>query len=253
MPPVPRVKVNPNGGFCRDTFDRGEDGWRARLCQALGTTSYAFASHVFEQLSVGPRDQTPEETAERINTGLAFIAHQKPRNEIETAILVQFWITHLAAVSQTQFASRADLIPKLEAHGGMAVKFGNLAVRQIEALAKLRGGGKQEVTVTHVHQHVYVADGGQAVVGNVTGGGGGDPRNLTQSHAPALGHAIGPEVRRENPERQALPRAGHSRQGAVSDARRPGRRSKGRKERRVAPWSPDGGDESGPPATRRDE
>ena len=39
--------------------------------------------------------------------------------------------------------------------------------------ARIRRGGKQTVRVVHVHQHVAVAEGGQAVVagGNVKGGG----------------------------------------------------------------------------------
>ena len=42
----------------------------------------------------------------------------------------------------------------------------------VMALDRIRRGGKQTVKVVHVHQHVAVADGGQAVVagGNVKGG-----------------------------------------------------------------------------------
>ena len=42
-------------------------------------------------------------------------------------------------------------------------------VAQMEALRKHRNGGKQTVTV----QHVNVAEGGQAIVGNVETGGEG--------------------------------------------------------------------------------
>jgi len=40
---------------------------------------------------------------------------------------------------------------------------------QMEALKKYRTGGQQKVTVEHVH----VNEGGQAIVGNVSQGGGG--------------------------------------------------------------------------------
>ncbi len=41
------------------------------------------------------------------------------------------------------------------------------------AFDRIRRGGKQTVKVVHVHQHVAVKDGGQAVIagGNVKGGG----------------------------------------------------------------------------------
>jgi hypothetical protein len=52
---------------------------------------------------------------------------------------------------------------------GLGLQFQGVLVRQIEALAKLRNGGQQRVTVEHVHVH----QGGQAVIGNVHGGGRG--------------------------------------------------------------------------------
>jgi hypothetical protein len=55
----------------------------------------------------------------------------------------------------------------------------------VAALAKLRGGEQQQVTV--VHQHVQVAGGNVAVAGQITreGGadGGGATRNGDQPHA----------------------------------------------------------------------
>ena len=41
---------------------------------------------------------------------------------------------------------------------------------QVETLKKYRTGGQQKVTVEHVH----VGEGGQAIVGNVNQGGGGN-------------------------------------------------------------------------------
>jgi hypothetical protein len=48
----------------------------------------------------------------------------------------------------------------------------------LEALNKHRGKGAQKVTVEHVHVH----EGGQAIVGNVTPGGGGHTKTEEQSH-----------------------------------------------------------------------
>ncbi len=43
---------------------------------------------------------------------------------------------------------------------------------QMEALRKYRNGGEQKVTVEHVNVH----EGGQAIVGNVQGGGGANDK-----------------------------------------------------------------------------
>jgi hypothetical protein len=44
---------------------------------------------------------------------------------------------------------------------------------QLETLKRYRTGGEQKVTVEHVHIHT----GGQAIVGNVSTGGGDDQKN----------------------------------------------------------------------------
>jgi hypothetical protein len=62
------------------------------------------------------------------------------------------------------------------------------------------GKGQQKVTVEHVHVH----EGGQAIVGNVEGGG---RRVKTENQPHALGYAPGQTLRSTNAEREALPLA----------------------------------------------
>jgi hypothetical protein len=77
---------------------------------------------------------------------------------------------------------------------------------QAEALKRYRSGGEQKMTV----QHVHVADGGQAIVGNVnapTQGVGARKKIEVQPHA--LGYAPGVAMPRQiEAEREALPIAG---------------------------------------------
>jgi hypothetical protein len=69
---------------------------------------------------------------------------------------------------------------------------------QVEALANLRRGSKQKMTVEHVHVH----PGGQAIVGSVTTGGEREQiGNERQPHAIASDQAMWST----NPERQAVP------------------------------------------------
>ena len=54
----------------------------------------------------------------------------------------------------------------------------------VEALSRLRGGGKQTVEVKHVYinGNAVVGDGNQALFGNDRGGGGGGYENVAQCY-----------------------------------------------------------------------
>ena len=71
-----------------------------------------------------------------------------------------------------------------------------------ERLAREASKGQQKVIVEHVH----VYQGGQAIVGNVTTGGSAKNTEV-QPHA--IGYAQSSEMRCENPNREAVPIAGH--------------------------------------------
>ena len=68
----------------------------------------------------------------------------------------------------------------------------------LEALNRHRGKGQQKVTVEHVHVH----SGGQAIVGNVEGGG---VRTKSENQPHALGYAPGQTLRSESAERETVP------------------------------------------------
>ena len=76
---------------------------------------------------------------------------------------------------------------------------------QMSALKEYRSKGEQKMTV----QHVHVAEGGQAIVGNVSApasGGGANEKAGEQPHA--LGYASGAEMPRQiEEERAPVPRA----------------------------------------------
>jgi hypothetical protein len=83
------------------------------------------------------------------------------------------------------------------------------AAAQVEALKRYRSGGEQKMTV----QHVHVAEGGQAIVGNVNApaeGVGVRKKSEDQPHA-QLAYAPGVEMSRQiEAEREAVPVAGGS-------------------------------------------
>lgn len=203
-------------------------GFECQMSFTLGSLSTGFHDLVVRQLMNAPGVK-PEDAVQAVNDGLAFLAANRPENERETMILLQYWMSHIALTKNMASLGKAANINLLAAHGAIAVKLGNLCVKQLEAFAKQRGGGKQEVVVTHGHQHVYVADGGQAVVGTLSTGGGADGENGVQSQGAvaSLAFAPGSPVWSEDPARDRVPVPSDARESAMSRPRGKGRRSEG--------------------------
>ena len=145
-------------------------GFAARLLDAFGTESPAFANRAMERLGTVMRPKgtaLPNQT--EFNAALAAIDGIRPGDEIEAMLAVQMVATYETAMDMLIRAKQADLMPTLQECGSLAVKLLRTYTAQVEALARLRRGGEQRVIV----QHVNVNDGGQAIVGAVNHPGGG--------------------------------------------------------------------------------
>ena len=135
------------------------------------------------------------ETDEQYQAALAAMMGIAPRDEIEGMLAAQMVATHSAAMecyrrsmldNQTFEGRRENL--------NQANKLVRSFATLMEALNRHRGKGQQRVTVEHVHVH----EGGQAIVGNVTPGGGassgGTTRCSRQRNASMMAAAIKPNV-----------------------------------------------------------
>ena len=80
---------------------------------------------------------------------------------------------HVATMTFAQRLSNVDNIAQQDSAERAFNKLARTFTTQIEALKRYRTGGEQKVTV----KHVTVNEGGQAIVGNVTPGGGGGIKN----------------------------------------------------------------------------
>jgi hypothetical protein len=94
-----------------------------------------------------------------------------PRDELEGMIAAQMIASHNAAME----CYRRAMLPDQNFEGrrenlNQAGKLSRTSATLLDALNKHRGKGQQKVTVEHVQVH----SGGQAIVGNVEKGGGGD-------------------------------------------------------------------------------
>jgi hypothetical protein len=84
----------------------------------------------------------------------------------------------------------------------------------LDTLNRHRGKGQQKVTV----EHVNVAAGGQAIVGNVETGGGVAPKSKDQPHA--IAYAPGATMPSTDTLRKCVPVA-RDEEWPLPDARRP--------------------------------
>ena len=136
------------------------------------------------------KDMSESAVNVRIVRALELFESLEPADGIESMLASQMVGTHIAAL---ECLRRAALTDQTFAGRDMALKHAHklmtLYTQQLAALNKHRGKGQQKVTV----EHVNVAAGGQAIVGNVETGQSGKVKH----HAPPeIEHA--PEVPMQN-------------------------------------------------------
>jgi hypothetical protein len=166
--PAP-VRVRLKRVNCDQAIPYPPDGqsreWWQRLKNALGTSSSAFVEASLYQLIAAARLPNSGICEIAVNASLAFIEGAKPRDEIESALVIQMACTHsatMAVLSRLGGAHRGDR--SVAAMASAAARLLRAYATQVEALRRLRNGNSQTVRVEHVH----VNEGGQAVIGNVS-------------------------------------------------------------------------------------
>lgn len=169
----PRVRVvqkdNANQ-ISIETAD-GEPAWEEML-QLVGTRSHDFLKgllYAAAELSV--KDGKADEEA--IACLLSVIEAIRPRDEIEAMLAMQMAAVHDASMNLARILKRSTTIAQMDSAERGFNRLARTYTAQMETLRKYRSGGQQNVTVKHVH----VNDGGQAIVGSVSHGGGSDEEN----------------------------------------------------------------------------
>ena len=145
------------------------------------------------------KNSDQEERNNLYSAAIAGLVGIGPRDELEGMLAAQLIACHNASmecyrramIGEQTFEGRRENLSQ-------ANKLSRTYTTLLEALNRHRGKGQQKVTVEHVHVH----EGGQAIVGNVEGGGM-QRKSKDQPHA--LTHAPGQTLRGENPEREAVP------------------------------------------------
>ncbi len=179
-----------------------------------GSPSDSFNGEVANQAiqALWLKDSTPEQRDKQLSATVAAMIGIAPKDELEGMIAGQLIASHNAAmecyrramIGEQSFEGRRENLIQ-------ANKCSRTYATLVEALNRHRGKGEQKVTV----QHVNVAEGGQAIVGNVnapTPPQGGGARGKVEDQPHALGYAPGITMPREiEAEREAVPIAGSAR------------------------------------------
>jgi hypothetical protein len=156
---------------------------------ALGTHSLEFGETLFHQLARASRTGDSL-TAWEINGLLAIVLGIGPRDEVEALLAAQMAAVHNATMVAARRLMHAEDNARQDSASTMFNKLARTFAAQVEALKKHRLKGEQTIKV----QHVTVNEGGQAIVGNVQGGGGPPSEIEEQSHGPSAQTQGGPPL-----------------------------------------------------------
>ncbi len=134
----------------------------------------------------------PEDRTQMLQAAAATLMSLKPENELEGMLIGQMIACNAAAMECFRRAMLPDqpLINR-QTNLSFATKLSRTYALHLETLDKHRGKGQQTVRV----EHVTVNAGGQAIVGNVSTGGGVTAKSEEQAHEDTPADAPEPEMR----------------------------------------------------------
>jgi hypothetical protein len=148
-------------------------------------------------------EATNSETRNRmIQTVMASMTGIAPQDETEGMLAAQMVATHHASMECFRRAMiEGQTFEGREQNLRFADRLSKTYAHQLDALKRYRRKADQTVRI----ERVVVKDGGQAIVGNVTRGGGDGEQNDEQPRAPSLTDESGAEVWGEDTLREPVP------------------------------------------------
>jgi hypothetical protein len=162
--PSRRFRVSKHGSNWQIGFDHPDQlVGRALVMDALGSADGDFLDGIKYQLAnASAHGQDIDERV--LNFMLSVIKGIEPRDQLEAMLAAQMAAVHVASMSFARQFARVETIPQQDSAERAFNKLTRTFAMQMEALKRYRSGAEHKVTL----QHVSVAEGGQAIVGNVT-------------------------------------------------------------------------------------
>src|SRR6266446_4031969 len=162
--PAPRLKVlNEKQAVSISPDHPDKLAGQMLLMDALGTADLVFYNGLLGQLAnAGSQGRQLDEGG--LNFILSVVKGIQPRDQLEVMLAAQMAAVHMASMTFARRLAQVEDIPRQDSAERAFNKLTRTFATQMEALKRYRTGAEQKVTV----QHVSVAEGGQAIVGNVT-------------------------------------------------------------------------------------
>jgi hypothetical protein len=165
-PPPPRVKaIREEEGTVRLVPDH-PDAWvgLVRLLDAMGLKDPSLYSALLSQMAA-----VVDGDEDALNAMIAFVRGLEPKDALEATLAAHMASVHVLTMRFARRLNHVETIAQQDSAERALNKLARTFTTQVETLKKYRTGGEQKVTV----QHVSVNDNAQAIVGNVSAGGGG--------------------------------------------------------------------------------
>jgi hypothetical protein len=191
-PLAPRMKVSEKDGTPELQPEHPNNAIAyVRIMEALGTRDYDFLDGLLTQIAniAG----TGKKVSERdLNFVLSVIKNIEPKDQLEAMLGAQMAAVHMASMTFGRRLAHVENLPQQDSASNAFNKLTRTFATQMETLKRYRTGGEQKVTVQH--QHVTVNEGGKAIVGAVSTGGGASGKSEEQPHAKQIAYAPGETV-----------------------------------------------------------
>ena len=146
-------------------FEGKEEFWSMSAMEATGTSDSNLSRDLLTQASL-TRPDANKELVDAINNTLVAMHGIAPQDTLEGLLVTQMIGSHNGAMEFMRKAMHENMpFEGTKEYILLSTKLMRTFTAQIETLNRYRSKGQQKVTVEHVH----VNNGGQAIVGNVTG------------------------------------------------------------------------------------
>ena len=166
---LPEERKTPRMDFVYDEANKMEvtvSGDHSRLY--TDTVGKSVTIGLIQQISMlGSKGKRHDVDAS--NFALAYVDGMQPNDAAEALLLTQMAATHQAMMMMLRRLNHVENIPQQDSAERAVNKLGRTFAAQMDTLKRYRSKGQQVVRV----ERVMVAEGGQAIVGNVETGGRG--------------------------------------------------------------------------------
>jgi hypothetical protein len=138
--------------------------------KSVGTEYVRLSEVIAEQLVLLAASNQNQVDQSELSLLTEMVMGMAPKDHVEMMLATQMASVHLMAMQMATRLRREAVLQKFDLYARQTNQLMRTFTAQAETLKRYRTGGKQVVKVKHVHVH----EGAQAIVGNVTKGGGGE-------------------------------------------------------------------------------